>query len=72
MIHFVVYRDKNAEELEAYYKQKFAESSERLEVQAYSLCCHVANIQEFYYTGQWSLLKCQGCLAEERLISIVK
>ena len=28
----VVYRDKNAEELEAYYKQKFAESSERLVV----------------------------------------
>ena len=34
MIHFVVYRDKNAEELEAYYKQKFAESSERLVVKA--------------------------------------
>lgn len=29
---YVVYRDKNAEELEAYYKQKFAESSERLVV----------------------------------------
>ena len=29
---FFFYRDKNAEELEAYYKQKFAESSERLVV----------------------------------------
>ena len=72
MIHFVVYRDKNAEELEAYYKQKFAESSERLVVKAWFLCFHVAHIQEFCYTVQWSLLKYQGCLAKERLISILK
>ena len=27
---FILFRDKNAEELEAYYKKKFAESSDRL------------------------------------------
>lgn len=27
---FLLFRDKNAEELEAYYKKKFAETSDRL------------------------------------------